>query len=219
MSIKSEVDRTALVLSLFAALLYNSWPLAYWLDPVSLHNNYLSVLEVSGRPYAWVFALGDALTAAIVIAIGARLLKLFSSTRRIMASYITFGAATLFEAVTPISNRCGESISACGISPLQILSWHDAASIIAALGLLAGLYFSLRRFRDMGPNGNLYRKAYYAFWGWSLSGIFLVVSVAVDKVTLLSQATFLLACGVAIVLLPIFATCLVGLTDPMRLKE
>ena len=200
-----EVNRTAFGLSLLTAVLYNSWPLAFWLDPISLNNKYLSVLEVSGRPYAWLFALGDALTAAIVIAIGARLAKLNPSSRKILFGYIVFGAATLLEAITPISNRCSESISACGISPVQILSLHDTASIVAALGLLAALYASMRQARSAGQREANYKWARVLFWVWSLSGIFLILSVVVDKVTLLSQIIFLLACGLALIALPLFA--------------
>ncbi len=37
---------------------------------------------------------------------------------------------------------------------------------------------------------------------FSMSGLFLVVSVALNKATLLSQALFIIACGLVLVILP-----------------
>ncbi len=59
-----------------------------------------------------------------------------------------FGLATLIEATIPIPSRCDESIKICGISPPQIFSVHDLASIIAVLGLLLGLFKGLNNFKS-----------------------------------------------------------------------
>ncbi len=216
MKIKSPAGKIILKLSILTAVIYNIWPLGYWLDPSALNDNYLSVLEVYSKPYAWVFILGDALTATVVIIIGLRLLKLIQPPhkRSALIGYLVFGVATLFEATTPISNRCDESISACGISPVQIFSVHDLASIIAALGLFYALYKSLAYFKAKGEEtakSCLARCLNYTFWIWSISGLFLVASVGLNRATLISQALFIMACGLALIMLPL---AMLQLTEP-----
>ncbi|MGH7234459.1 MAG: hypothetical protein ACREF7_03390 [Candidatus Saccharimonadales bacterium] len=203
--IKDRTIKVTLSLSIITAFLYNIWPLGYFLDPNALHDNYFSVLESYSRPYAWVFILGDGLTAMIVILIGIWLYKLLPTLRSALTGYITFGVATLIEASTPISSRCGESINACGISPAQIISFHDLASIIAAFGLFFALLKGMRHFRSLSLDSNLHKLLSATFWFWSLSGLFLILSVAINKATIISQALFLMACGLALFILPFAA--------------
>ena len=199
--VKVRISRTRWSLIILPALMYNIWPLAYWLDPSALKNNYLSVLEVAGRPYSWLFILGDVITSLLVIFMAINLIRIFYDYKNIIFGYLAFGVFTLLEALTQISNKCQKSISACGISPVQIFSVHDLASVGAALGILYGVYMSLRLIKSI--NLTFYKIARYIFWFWSLSGISLVLSVAFDSATLLSQAMFLIMCGVALVEMPL----------------
>ena len=80
--------------------------------------------------------------------------------------YIIFGAATLIESVSPISSRCSESISASGISQVQILTLHDVASIVAAFGQLFALISSKRLLRSTEQSLKLYKKALSTYWIW-----------------------------------------------------
>ena len=206
MSLETTSKRVVLSLALLSALIYNIWPLAYWLDPKALHNDYLSVLEITGRPHAWVFKSGDILTALMALVISFFILKRGQKVRAICYSLITFSVGTLFEALVSLSNRCSESIAACGLSPLQIVSVHDIASIITALALLYGLIAARRALlTNKSDNLSLYKWTSATFYVWGISGLFLIISVGLDKATLLSQAVYLLACGLALIMLPMFA--------------
>src|ERR1035438_10193992 len=143
--INNKFKELVIVLSVLAALLYNFWLFGFILDPGLLKNSYASILEVPGKPYAWLFTITDILAGILAVLAGlliSRLIKLHN--RKILAGYIIFGVATFIDAIIPISSRCESSISACGISPEQVLSLHDIASLVAAFGLYASLLINMR---------------------------------------------------------------------------
>jgi hypothetical protein len=200
--LKHKTKNLNISLAVSAAVLYNIWPLGYLLDPDALHNCYFSSLEVNGKPYAWLFMLGDILTGIVVVAIVLIIRKLKLSNRVSLIGLAVFGLATLFDAIIPISSRCEQSISACGISLSQVLSIHDIASIAAAIGMFMGLLSSKRRFRRDNLNPGIYKWLSYIFWLWCIAGIFLIISVVIDDFTTISQALFLIAYGLGLVAIP-----------------
>ncbi|MGD0284627.1 MAG: DUF998 domain-containing protein [Candidatus Saccharimonadales bacterium] len=198
--LKDKIKPITFGLAIFAAILYNIWPLGYALDPSVLHNSYVSSLEVSGKPYAWLFILADILTGIIAIIIGFNVRKIEPHNRVSFMSYILFGLATGIDAIIPIASRCEVSISACGISPSQILSPHDIASIVAAFSIFAILLNAKHQFYK--NNENIYKWITFAYWAWCATGIFLIISVITDDFTIISQALFLAMCGVGLVVTP-----------------
>jgi hypothetical protein len=200
--LKNQTKPIIISLAFLAAVLYNIWPLGYVLDPEVLHNSYLSSLEVDGKPYAWLFIIADILTSIVVVAIVLLIRKLNSSNRAGLNGYIIFGLATFFDAIIPIANHCEQSISACGISLSQVLSFHDIASIMAAIGMFTGLLGSKCRFREDKLNPSIYKWLSYTFWIWCITGIFLIISVVIDDFTTISQALFLIAYGLGLVAIP-----------------
>jgi hypothetical protein len=200
--VKKNIKSAITIAALFAAVIYNIWPLGYFLDHDALQNSYVSVLEVLSKPYAWLFILADILTGLIVIAVGINLRKIKSSFRGSSVGYIVFGLATLLDTIVPITGHCQTTISACGISPLQILSFHDLASIVAALGLFYSLLNSKRLLHGGHLNIGRYQWVLFSIWTLCITGMFLVVSVVIDDFTAISQALFLASCGLGLVVIP-----------------
>jgi hypothetical protein len=199
---KLNNESIILTLAIIAAILYNSWPLGYVLDPNALHNSYVSSLEVTGKPYAWLFIFADILSGIAAVIIGFSIKKIKPQLRVSFIGYVAFGLATILEAVIPIASHCEESISACGISPRQILSPHDIASIVAAFSIFAILLSCKHQTRS----NKIYKWVSITYWAWCITGLGLIVSVATDDLTTLAQALFLLACGLGLVIVPISLT-------------
>jgi len=197
----NKIKPVTIILAIFAAGLYNIWPLGYLLDPNALHNSYISVLEVTSKPYAWLFVLTDILSGVCVLAIGFLLIIKNIKNRKYVISYILFGIATLFDAIIPIASKCEERISACGIALSQIISPHDIASILEAITLiycLSGLLHLLKV-----KQNNYYKMALFTLWLLCLTGLFLIISVVINNFTTLSQTLYILMNGVGLVIIPI----------------
>jgi len=186
-----------ILLSVLSAVLYNSWPLGYSLDPGVIEHSYLSVLEVSGRPYRWVFVLCDVLATTLALIIGILIWRSNKPARNSLIGFIVFSLATYFEALLPID--CTGSIKACGTSLSQVLSIHDTASILSAFGLLASLWLCVRFARRYKLDNKYYKLSLASFWAWSLSGLFLIASVGLNRFSEVSQIVFVVMCGLAII--------------------
>ena len=186
----SPGPRADLVLAAVAAALYNVWPLGFWLDPSALDGTYVSVLEVPGHPYAHLFMACDLATG-----ITAALAGLALHRRHALAGvgFVIFGLGTIAEGAIPIAPDCAESVASCGINLGQVIAPHDIASIAAALSLAISV-LAVRRHTRWMP----YLAAF-----WIAAGLFLVASIVVERFTMASQATFLVACGLALVAVPV----------------
>jgi hypothetical protein len=184
--------RVAGVLGLMAGVLYNSWPLGFVLDPGALGGTYISVLEVPGRPHAHVFVACDLAAGALAVLAG--LLK-----RRhppVAAGLVMFGIGNMLEATIPIEASCTHSVASCGIGPGQLLAPHDLAGIVSAAGLVLALW-SLR-------GHSRWMRAVIALG--VVTGLFLGVSLLVDRWVTVSQISFLVGCGVALSAVPLART-------------
>ena len=196
-----RIKSLCIVLAVTAAILYNTWPLGYILDPKALSDSYISVLEVSGKPYAWLFIIADILSGIVVITVGLLLYKLTSLSKRSVLGYLVFGLATLIDAIIPIAARCEESVSACGIAPSQVLSPHDLASIAAAAGILSCL-LGVRRRQRKTQNKSGYNWLSISYYLWCITGLLLISSVVADRFTTAGQAVYLAACGIGLIVVP-----------------
>lgn len=139
------------IFAVVAAVLYNSWPLGYVLDPVVERHALASELQAPHRPYNWVFILTDVAAGLIVAGIGAYQLKRFHFRhgRLIAACIIVFGLLVAMAAIVPL--RCDPTIAACGPlihSPMIVL--HGFASVGSVIMLFAALVISLQAARQKG---------------------------------------------------------------------
>lgn len=171
-------------------MLYNVWPLGFWLDPSALHGTYVSVLEVPGHPYAHLFMACDLATGVTAFLAGMVLRR-----RHLMAGlgFVVFGLGTIAEGAIPIAPDCATSVRSCGIDLGQVIAPHDIASIASALSLALSVLAAR----------NLTRWMPFLAGAWIASGLFLVGSIVVERFTMSSQASFLVACGLALIGVPI----------------
>lgn len=188
----SPGGRADLVLASLAAVLYNVWPLGFWLDPTALDGTYVSVLEVPGHPYAHLFMACDLATGVTALLAGFLLCR-----RNALAGlgFMVFGVGTIAEGLIPIAPACATSVASCGINLGQVIAPHDVASIASALSLALSV-LTLRHATRWMP---------YLTGVWIASGLFLVGSIVVERFTMASQAAFLVACGIALLGVPIAA--------------
>ncbi len=186
-------------LAISAGLLYNFWVFGYLLDPQALHNTYFSVLEAYGRPYSWLFILVDVITSLLVIGVGWLMWLSKRASKNILIVFNIFGLATLLDATVPIADKCSSSISACGIDPSQIFTFHDLASLAAYLSVFFGLIICHRLIRVRKLTGGAAKFAQYTYYAWILAGLFLLFSIITNRFTPTSQALFLVVMSLALI--------------------
>jgi hypothetical protein len=189
-------ERIAGVLGVLAGILYNSWPLGFVLDRSALRGTYVSALEIPGRPYADLFVACD-LAAGVLAVLAGLLLR---PHRLAAAGLVMFGLGNLLEARIPIEPSCATSVAACGIGPRQVLAPHDLAGLLSAAGLVLALW-SLR-------NHSRLMRAVIALG--VVTGLILGVSLLVDRWVTVSQASFLVGCGVAVAAVALAAPTMVA---------
>lgn len=139
--IQQVYNRPVVWLAALAALLYSSWPLAFFLNPNIVKHALESQLQTAGQPYNWVFILGDSLTGAVLVVVAALQYKAFIAgglvTRLGIIGYALFGSLAAVAALVPLncdpqSNSCGPLIH----DPFVLM--HGFASIVSVLALLMG---------------------------------------------------------------------------------
>jgi len=186
----ARAARTALVLGVVAAVVYNSWPLGFWLDRPGMRGTYISVLEIPGRPDAHLFVTCDVLAGLLAITAGVLLRR---SHQLVAVGLIVFGVGNILEASIPIDATCAASVASCGTGAGAMFAPHDVASLIS----LAGLAIALWVLRDH----SVWMRAVIALW--VVTGLFMVVSVVVVRWVTVSQASFIVGCGVALAAVPL----------------
>ncbi|HUA13479.1 MAG TPA: hypothetical protein VL989_03190 [Candidatus Sulfotelmatobacter sp.] len=130
-----------LILCVLAGLIYNSWPLGYWLDRSTFYHGLASDLEKVNHPYFWLFIIGDVISSLMLIATGIIYHFKFRKSLQPRAldflnlGLVMFGFFTATAALLP---------SECSITPIlrcrsiagQGLGIDAITSTLAALGLL-----------------------------------------------------------------------------------
>ncbi len=200
---KKKIPSVILSSAIFAAVVYNIWPLAYIVDSKAINNSYFSVLELPGKPYAWLFILGDILTGAAITLTALVIWGTKTFSPKILLSYLIFGLSTLLDAIVPISGHCVSSVLACGIAPSQIFTFHDICSLLAAAAIFYGLLICRRQIRRVDGPSRIYEWISYTLWFWCLAGLFLILSIVMDDLTTLSQGIYIAACGIGLVAIPL----------------
>ena len=133
-----------IIIAICAALLYNAWILAFWLNPTVVNSSLLSGLSALDQPYHQLFTLTDILFAcfSLILAWG-----LFKRLLIIFLSIAGFGAATGLATLFPYADIAhSEGIP----NPLKApeLFLHDGLSVLALLFILTGVIFSLLVYRN-----------------------------------------------------------------------
>lgn len=170
-----------------------------------MNNAYFSVLEAQNYPQKWLFISFDIVTSILIFVISLILLEERENYKKIPYTLIVFALSILLDAVIPISNQCIASISQCGIALGQVLSFHDIMSIVAYLSIAYCLISLKRKVRKDQISSTTFAWIKYTLYSYSLTGLFLVLTIVIDKFTTLSQALFLLSIGLSLAIIPLVA--------------
>src|SRR5882757_8896527 len=98
-----------------AALLYCSWPLGFWLNPIATKTGLASELGAIGQPYNWLFIWADIISGALLAAACVLLGRLFGAQgwRNIGLGLLAlYGICGALDAALPI--HCLPSVQTCG---------------------------------------------------------------------------------------------------------
>lgn len=190
-----------------AGLLYYSWPLGYWLNPLVGKQGLASDLGAKGQPYSWLFTLLDVISGALILLVTLWLAKAWQqfmnlSVKLILWGYGLFGVLTAASAVLPINclpdeGRCSNWLT----NPMLIL--HGLTSI----GSIAGLTISIIGIWQL----LVITKRGATHWRWVLHGIMLIwfsfglltlMLILTARSSNTAQHVFITVCSVWTVLMP-----------------
>lgn len=132
------------VLSISAGLIYSSWPLGHWLNPIVSKSSLASGLEAIGQPYNWLFIGLDVLSSLLVITICIMIWqnnsknKLQKIVNRILIFTGLFAIGTIIDAL--ISLNCIQGTENCpNFTNDHVLLVHGIFSILASIFLFLGV--------------------------------------------------------------------------------
>ena len=124
-------------IGIFAAVLYNDWPLGYVFNPIASRVGLSSDLEAYGQPFNWFFIAGDIVCSLLIFIALWQLAAHITLKNRVTIAALSglglFGFMTIASAVLPL--RCTANLEMCGFNPGQIHGLHDVTGALAAIGL------------------------------------------------------------------------------------
>ncbi len=194
-------------LTVIAGLLYASWPLGYWLNPVA-NRGLASDLEAVHQPYNWVFIAFDIASGILICVVTIWLLQRLRNAESRLLTYAMlgfgiFGLLTAVDALLPLD--CISAVVGQCRSPL-----HDPYFIvhgIASIGSIGGLTLSILcvwwlAMRDYQSAKHLRWLLHGALCVWFGFGIFTFWLIMLSRSSTLAQHVFILLCSVWTVALP-----------------
>ncbi len=197
-----------------AGILYNSWPLGYWLNYSTARYGLASDLDEPGHPYSWVFILFDILVSLCLVAaafVAWRMLK-SSHWSKLWAMVITglvvFGVFTAISAAAP-TNCQTSAIQICAKFDRRLFSPDGIGSAIAAIGLfvsLIGINWLLYRGK---AHSTIQKLAQATLVVWLVSIIIFLIAAATNSNAHLTQQVQLLASGLALVVIGLGISALI----------
>lgn len=195
-------SRTVLALSILAAVLYNSWPLGYILNPAVGRHDLASNLSAPGQPYNWLFTGGDILTGVIMLVLAIDLWRKFGRTfagRAAALGYILFGVFTAASTLLPLG--CSATDPRCGVYASQIFGPHVIAGGLASIGLFVSLIAAWIIGGRQKINSKYLRPLQFVTLLWSISGAAYIPLAITSNHLELSQQIFLVFSGLAIIVI------------------
>lgn len=128
------------LLAVLAGILYCSWPLGPWLNPVAASHKLASQLGGLHQPYNWVFIGGDVACGLLSMLLAYMLWRHARASQRgwqlaiVIGGIAVFGLCTALAAGVPV--RCETALQSCP-SPLhdpQLLV-HGITSVLSSVAL------------------------------------------------------------------------------------
>ncbi|HEY5442262.1 MAG TPA: DUF998 domain-containing protein [Candidatus Saccharimonadales bacterium] len=188
------------IVAVLSGVLYNSWPLGYWLNPGVSKAGLASALEGVGQGYNWLFIASDIVSSLLIALVCWLVWQRVRGThdKRLISfallNVAVFAAGTIIDAALPL--RCDPTIQRCvSYTHDHLLLAHGLFSILAAICLFISLVILWWHHRHtVLLNGLLV--------GYLLFSLFSLIAVLEPGVGNLSQHYYLLLCGVWLALLP-----------------
>lgn len=135
----------AAALVILSAILYCSWPLGFWLNPLANKTGLASELGAFGQPYNWVFIWGDIVSGLLLIAGCALLWWRWRPVDWVRAMLILLGIYGLMGALdAALPESCLPSLQVCGPvlqDPMLIL--HGTFDFIGSIALFVTLLLAM----------------------------------------------------------------------------
>ncbi len=197
------------ILSVLSGIIYNSWPLGYWLNPYVAQHDLASDLESLNEPFRWVFVDGDIVSSVLLIIVAVALVvvirKSFKPTLVIVAlsNAIAFAVGTIVDALIPL--HCDPSVQRC--QPYihnPVLLIHGVFSIMASVCL----FVAMAIFWWLDKRSHLMRGIVL---GYILFGIFSIISILIPGQDNWAQHYSLALDGVCIAVIPFITMQLINL--------
>jgi hypothetical protein len=144
----------AVELILVAAVLYCSWPLGFWLNPVATRTGLASELGALGQPYNWFFIWDDIVSGVFLLAASIILIRVFHAKRWAKLTLVLlaiYGVCGALDAALPL--QCLPSVQVCG--PVMKDPWlilHGSFDLIGSTALLGTLFTAWRFVRAHNPD-------------------------------------------------------------------
>jgi len=183
-------------LAVLAGIIYNSWLLGYWLNPVVARHGLASELEGLHQPYNWLFIAGD-VVCSLLIGLAAGLLWSHVKDRLLRIALLSVGGFSLFtiaDALMPI--RCDPTVQICpSFRHDRLLFIHGVCSILASFLLFVSVVLVWWQHRRS-------RLIQAIIIGYVLFSLFSFVAVFTPGQSNWSQHYYLALCGVWLTLLP-----------------
>ena len=194
-----NVHRTPYLLALLAAILYNSWPLGYVLNPQVAHHSLASGLEAIHQPYNWLFVGADVVSGICILAVCSILFRAYTYTSTVIVVTLActgiFALGTIADALLP--ERCVPNLMACpSFTQDHTLLLHGIVSILASIFLFVALFVAwLQERRNLLFTTLLLG---YAVFG----AISLVQAITPHQSGNWSQDYYMILCGIWLACLP-----------------
>jgi hypothetical protein len=192
-----------------AGIIYNSWPLGYWLDPSTARNGIASDLERANHPFAWVFIAGDVITGLIVLIFAGGIFK----KRRMINSFwwkamviglILFGFFTAAGAGVP--NKClSGSASLCITYDHKTAGLDGIETSIAAFGLLIAFVSSCSLAGVLKLDKRFFWLNLTVFVAWFTSGMIFIHEILVSGGIHYVQEVELILSGIGLAVIAVNA--------------
>jgi hypothetical protein len=216
--IRNVIARYQLILlGVTAAILYNDWPLGYWLNYPVAKVGLISDLEATHQPFNFLFIATDVMSSLITVIMILKIIRLpYRQTRPyslMVGGLSIFAVGTALSALVPLN--CTASIARCGLQTNQILSIHNDISSGAALGIVLSLIgCGLLYHERLDPKG--YIVVLIGSGLWAISGITFVVRSLNNLSSQIEQQLFVLLTGVAVVIIAV--ACFSAVPDKRKLE-
>ena len=200
-------------IALAGALAYNSWPLAFLVNPTLAGSALASSFEGHSQPFSWLFILLDCVAGLCTAIVCVRELR----PRRgrgwpgwalafCLLAYGMFGMSTAVDAVVPLN--CGSASAQACASQLWPLTPDDMLTGAAIFGLFVAtalvVYQMTRRpgaFRQSVPV-----TLSFALIGWTVLGVVVLVWSTSTTMAAVTQYAFLTLTSILAFIVPLGAT-------------